>query len=83
MNKVFDSPMLISDSAAKRMRVAFNPSKLTDVDKVKRATAALITAMEEVFAGTEDVETRRCAATAMTQLEIGGMMAVKAMTANV
>lgn len=83
MNKVFDSPMLISDSAAKRMRVAFNPSKLTDVDKIERATAALLTVMEDIFAGTEDAETRRCAATAMTYLEIGGMMAIKAMTANV
>lgn len=79
---IFDSPMLISDSAAKRVRVAFNPSQLTEVDKVKRATAALITACEEVAQGTEDAETRRCAAIAMTYLEIGGMMAVKAMTAN-
>lgn len=75
--------MTISDTAAKRVRVAFNPSQITEVDKVKRATAALITVMEEVFAKNEDAETRRCAATAMTYLEIGGMMAVKAMTANV
>jgi hypothetical protein len=41
-------PLRISPTAARAVRLTFNPSSLGRVDRIKRLTAALVTELEEV-----------------------------------
>jgi hypothetical protein len=76
--------IMTSERAEQRMRLDFNPSGLQPADKAKLLGAALVTEMEAL---TKDQsteasrETARVAAVACTQIELGVMMAVKALTA--
>jgi len=65
----------------RRVRVGFNPSQDSLVDKIKKQSAALIDMAEELK-GAKDPEQSRCAALAQTHYEDAAMWAVKAATAH-
>lgn len=73
----------ISDSAAKRARMTFNPSNNDRVNRIKALAAALYSECEavQVDAGGDPVANRE-AATAMTHIQAGAMFAVSAATAH-
>lgn len=76
----------ISETAAKRARLSFNPSGNPRVDRIKTLTAALYSELEQVIedAGGEGSRgtAQREAATAATYLQAGAMFAVSAATAD-
>ena len=63
-----------------RVRVDFNPSKVSAVDMIKQNTAKLIDLCEELGSQTTDDEIGRLIALAMTNYEEAAMWAVKAAT---
>jgi hypothetical protein len=67
----------MSTLGEKRVRVEFNPSPDSDVDKIKRAAADLIDMCEALKA-----KDGRLAALAQTAFEEGAMWAVKAATSE-
>jgi len=82
----------ISESAANRARMSFNPSANPAVDRIKTLAAALYSECELIQAqakkrseeaGTigSDATAGREAATAMTHIQAGAMFAVSAATA--
>lgn len=76
----------ISDSAAKRARMTFNPSNADRVNRIKALVAALYSECEAVIADAGGEGSRgtaqREAATAMTHIQAGAMFAVSAATAH-
>lgn len=71
----------LSEKALERARLAFNPSGLEDVIRVKALVAALYSILEPLVAERHPVAGRE-AATAMTEIQGGAMFAVSAMTAK-
>lgn len=63
-----------------RVGIDFNPSSNPDVDKIKRAAAALIDLCRAGADKTEDPEIGRLWSLAMTHIEDAAMWAVKATT---
>jgi hypothetical protein len=61
-----------------RVRISFNPSADSEVDRIKRKAAELIDICEELRATGDG----RCAALAQTAFEEGAMWAVKSATAG-
>lgn len=75
-----DGESTISDSAAKLVRMGFNPSRLEPVDRIKALAAALVSECEAIRdAGGEGA---REAAIAITETQKASMMAVAAATAD-
>lgn len=76
----------LSETAAKRARLTFNPSGNDRVTRIKTLAAALYTECEAVIkaAGGEGSRgtAQREAATAMTHIQAGAMFAVSAATAD-
>lgn len=70
----------ISDSAAKLVRMRFNPSTMHRVDRLKALVAAAITECEAIR--DEKGEGAREASVAITQLQGASMFAVAAATAE-
>jgi hypothetical protein len=75
----------ITESAAKRANMSFNPSSDPAIDRIKTLAAALYTEIDIVAIGAigladeEDrIHARREAATAATQLQSAAMFAVQA-----
>jgi hypothetical protein len=64
----------------KRVRVSFNPSHTSEVDKIKMLTAELIDMCNDLMIDTTNNDQARCAAIAMTHYEEAAMWAVKAAT---
>lgn len=64
----------------KRVGISFNPSKLPEVDEVKRKHAFLINYMKSIQDDATNPEVKRLCAESMTQLETACMFAVKALT---
>ena len=75
-----DHEAAIHDSAAKAVRMGFNPSTLPRVDAIKALAAALISQCQEMQDNGEG--NAREAAIAMTQIQGASMFAVAAATAN-
>ena len=65
-----------------RVRVSFNPSQDSFVDRLKAKSAELINDCANGFDETTNPETRRLWSLAMTAIEEGAMWAVKAATAK-
>jgi hypothetical protein len=63
-----------------RVGISFNPSGISEVDRVKQITASLIDEMEGVIRMGDNPEAARCAAIAQTKYEEACMWAVKAIT---
>lgn len=61
-----------------RVGINFNPSKATEVDKIKKMAADLIDAIEAI--DVNHPEQNRLKALAQTEIESGAMWAVKAAT---
>ena len=78
-----DGSIRLTDEAAARARMTFNPSGKPRVDRIKTLAAALYTEMNEVCALARkqgnDIAGRE-AATAMTHIQSGAMFAVSAST---
>lgn len=76
----------ISDSAAKRARMTFNPSGNDRVNRLKALAAALYSECEAIIADDAGLpkasNAPREAATAMTHIQAGAMFAVSAATAH-
>jgi len=70
----------ISDSAAKIVRMGFNPSSFPEVDRIKSLTAALVSECEAIR--DEGGEGAREASIAITQLQRASMFAVAAATSK-
>lgn len=64
----------------KRVGLTFNPSKLPQVDEVKRTAAFLIDYFKEFQDKATNPEIKRALAEAMTNIETGCMFAVKGLT---
>lgn len=76
-----DGYVSISNSAAKLVRMGFNPSALPQVDRIKALAAALVSELE----GMRDDRAHpggREAAIAITDIQKASMMAVAAATAG-
>lgn len=71
----------VSGSAADLVRYKFNPSGLSDVQRIKFLAAALISECEEIR--DQKGEGAREAAIAITDLQKASMMAVAAATAHI
>ena len=76
--KEFTLNVTISESAAKAVRLSFNPSGEDDVNEVKELTAALITKCQNMAKA--DPEVGREVALAVTLYETACMRAVRAVT---
>ncbi|RJE87948.1 Acb2/Tad1 domain-containing protein [Paracoccus onubensis] len=74
-----DGETHISNSAAKLVRMGFNPSRLEPVDRIKALAAALISECEAIR--DQKGEGAREAAIAITDVQKSSMMAVAAATA--
>lgn len=65
---------------ALRVRLAYNPNTLTNVDRIKIRAADLINEIQSLVNSGERSEAARSVATAMTHIQIGCMMAVHGAT---
>jgi hypothetical protein len=74
----------ISEVAAKRANMSFNPSKNAQIDRVKTLAAALYTEIEDLCvsfydgSGGDDGTVQREASTAANHIQAGAMFAVSA-----
>lgn len=68
----------ISETAAARAKLDFNPSANDQVSRIKTLVAALYTELETLTAPGERSEKAREAATAATNIQAGAMFAVSA-----
>jgi hypothetical protein len=72
----------ISDTAAARAKMDFNPSSNDQVTRIKTLVAALYTELEAIAPAGERSEKAREAATAATHIQSGAMFAVSAIFSN-
>ena len=68
----------ISDTAAVRAKMDFNPSSNEQVTRIKTLVAALYTELEAIAPAGERSEKAREAATAASHIQAGAMFAVSA-----
>ncbi|MEO1606750.1 MAG: hypothetical protein AAFU34_15640 [Pseudomonadota bacterium] len=79
-----DHEVAINDSAARTVRMGFNPSEMPRIDEVKALAAALISACEDIRDDSNmgGVSGGREAALAITHVQTASMFAVAAATAH-
>ena len=75
-----DGTTTITDTAAKTVRMGFNPSSIEQVDRIKALAAALVSECENIRDASGPGA--REAAVAITQLQGASMFAVAAATAH-
>ena len=75
-----DAEVPITNSAADKVRMSFNPSSNEQVDRIKALAAALISECEDVFNQTNVGETKAQATLAMRHVQTASMWSVLAAT---
>lgn len=78
-------PRVYKSEGERRVRSTFNPSAQDLISQIKHEGADFINTIDQMaelshWTEKDIIEFRRCKATAITQIELGAMMAVKAAT---